>query len=99
MHLVATMLNSPIMKTPFSLIDSAALHYPAPNATMVSLPHPGQVYYSARPFPGLRIIALNTVISPTIESCLKGLSFEEISAGLIATYKAGNGVENGSVVN
>lgn len=49
-------------ETPFGLVDSAAMQYPAPNAQMESLPHPGQGYYSARPFPGLRVIALNSVI-------------------------------------
>lgn len=48
-------------KTPFSLVDSARMNYPAPNATMVSYPKPGRGYYSARPFPGLRVIALNSV--------------------------------------
>ncbi len=48
-------------ETPFSLVPSS-LNYPAPNATMLSNPHPEYGYYSASPFPGLRIIAMNTII-------------------------------------
>ncbi len=48
-------------KTPFSLVPST-LNYPAPNAKMLSNPHPEYGYYSASPIPGLRIIAMNTII-------------------------------------
>jgi hypothetical protein len=44
----------------FDLVST--LDYPAPNATMISNPHPKDGYYSARPFDGLRVIALNSVI-------------------------------------
>jgi len=64
-------------KTPLSLVPS--LDFPAPNATMVSNPHPEHGYYSARPVDGLRVIALNTVLLGT--SYYGATREEQLSAG------------------
>ncbi len=58
-------------QTPFSLVPDAQNPYPALNINrmgkkapcMVSNPNPSMGYYSANPIPGLRLIALNTVMN------------------------------------
>lgn len=58
-------------QTPLSLVPDPSNPYPALNSNhngkkapcIVSNPHPNMGYYSAYPIPGLRLIALNTVIN------------------------------------
>jgi sphingomyelin phosphodiesterase acid-like 3 len=58
-------------QTPLSLVPDAKNPYPALNINragkkapcLVSNPHPTMGYYSAYPIPGLRLIALNTVMN------------------------------------
>jgi hypothetical protein len=64
-------------QTPLSLVPN--LDFPAPNASMVSNPHPEHGYYSARPVSGLRVIALNTVLLGT--SYYGATQSERIAAG------------------
>lgn len=59
-----------MQQTPFALVPDPQNPYPALNINsgsdkapcIVSAPHPTMGYYSCRPVPGLRMLALNTVI-------------------------------------
>jgi len=72
-------------KTPLSLAPNDP--FPAPNASkpcgqapcMVSAPHPAFGFYSVRPVPGLRVIALNSIILGTTYHAVDGTS--QLDAG------------------